>query len=221
MNTEFTPERMQLIVQGMVVFILSIAVHEFGHAWAANRLGDSLPRRQGRLTLNPIAHMDPIGTVLAPLLFIATTGGIGFAWGKPVQHTTTDRRGHMLIAFAGPAMNVILALVVAIAHVVLIRTGVLEPGHKLSSALFYAVAVNFLLFFFNLIPAVPLDGGSVARGLLPHRWLREYDAYSVYGPFVLLAFIMIPGLGMIVSKPALYFTEQLYGALRWIPGAGA
>jgi Zn-dependent protease len=218
MNAELTPERIQLIVLGMGVFILSIAVHEFGHAWAANRLGDSLPRRQGRLTLNPIAHIDPIGTILAPLLFIATTGGIGFAWGKPVQHTTTDRKQHLLIAFAGPAMNVVLATIVSLVHLGLLAAGVATLGDKVSFGLWYAVAANFMLFFFNLIPAIPLDGGSVARGLIPHRWLREYDAYSVYGPFILLAFILIPGLGIIIAKPAMYFTGHLYKGIGLASG---
>ena len=75
-----TPERIQMVVQGMIMFIAAIALHEFGHAWMANRLGDSTPRRQGRLTLNPMAHADPIGTLLLPLVFLVSTGGLGFAW---------------------------------------------------------------------------------------------------------------------------------------------
>src|SRR5262249_48287029 len=105
----------QLIVVTMVTLILSIAVHEFGHAFVADRLGDNLPRSQGRVTLNPLAHADPIGTLALPILMLITTGSIGFGWGRPVQvqphHFTrrlSMRVGHLLVAAAGPFMNILL-----------------------------------------------------------------------------------------------------------------
>src|SRR5690606_22271406 len=116
----------------------------FGHAYVADRIGDRLPRRQGRVTLNPLAHADPIGTLLLPLLFLASTGGLGFGWGKPVEHTTHDRKRRVYISFAGPAMNVILGFLVAIIHTVLIVTGTITFASPVSDALFYTVMLNFV-----------------------------------------------------------------------------
>lgn len=209
MNDVATPDRIQLVVQGMIMFIAAIALHEFGHAWMATKLGDSTPRRQGRLTLNPMAHADPIGTLLLPAVFLISTGTIGFAWGKPVQHRSFDRKGNMAVAFAGPAMNVLLATFIVLVHVILLKAGV-QVGPKLTVALVNAVFLNFILFFFNLIPAAPLDGGTVLRGLIPYNSLRVYDQYAVYAPFVLLAFMMIPAIGVIVRWPAEWMTFHLY-----------
>jgi len=210
MNAAITPERIQLVVQGMILLILSVAVHEFGHAWAANRMGDSLPRRQGRLTLNPLAHADPIGTIALPLLFLVTTGSMGFGWGKPVEHTTHDRKKRLVISFAGPAMNVILAVILGVVHCALLATGTLEVSSKLSGALYMGVFLNFILFCFNLLPAAPLDGGSVFRGLIPESWVRTYDEYAVYAPFVVLGFMLIPQFRVVVTWPAMKLTTSLY-----------
>jgi Zn-dependent protease len=218
MNAEITPERIQLVVQGMIILILSVAVHEFGHAWAANRIGDSLPRRQGRLTLNPMAHADPIGTIALPLLFLFTTGGLGFGWGKPVEHMTHDRKRRVFISLAGPMMNVFLAVTVAIVHVALLKAGAIAWYDKISGALEMAVFLNFILFFFNLLPAAPLDGGSVARGIIPHDWVRTYDQYAVYAPFVVLAFKMVPQIGIVLRWPAETIMTQLYHGLGFLLG---
>lgn len=200
----------------MIILLLSIAVHEFGHAYAADRIGDRLPRRQGRVTLNPLAHADPIGTLLLPMLFLISTNGLGFGWGKPVEHTTHDRKKRVYISFAGPAMNVILGFVVAIIHAALLAGGVFEYDHAMSRALFYAVSLNFVLFFFNLLPAAPLDGGSVARGLIPRSWLDGWDKFAVYAPFVVMAFILIGPLGKFFTLPARFCASQLYHALGMI-----
>ena len=213
MDADLTPERIRWIVQGMIVLVLSIAVHEFGHAWVADRLGDRLPRRQGRVTLNPLAHADPIGTLLLPLAMMVFNSPYGFGWGKPVEHTTHDRKRRVYISFAGPAMNVVLATVVALIHVILLKAGVVSATHALSSALVYAVGLNFILFFFNLIPAPPLDGGSVARGLIPYGWVETFDKIMVYGPFILMAFVMISPLKVIFTVPAGFMTEHLYRGL--------
>ena len=210
---DLSPDSIRTIVVGMIIFLLSVAVHEFGHAWAANRIGDSLPRRQGRLTLNPLAHADPIGTVALPLLFLVTTGSLGFGWGKPVEHTTHDRKRRVFISFAGPAMNVVLGTLVAIIHVALLATATIKLGSKVSAGLEMAVFLNFILFFFNLLPAAPLDGGSVARGLIPRSWVRTYDQYAVYAPFVVLAFMLIPQFRVVVTWPAKTISNQLYHGL--------
>lgn len=214
---DMSPERVRTVVVGMIIFILSVAVHEFGHAFVADKLGDRLPRRQGRVTLNPLAHADPIGTLLLPLFFLATTGQFGFAWGKPVYHTTHDRKKRLFISFAGPAMNVVLAVVVAVVTVALVRFDLLHKPEAIL-ALHLAVYLNLIMFFFNLIPAAPLDGGSVVRGLIPESWVDAWDRYAQYAPFVLLAFLMIPRMGVIVSRPALEVTLWLFDHLSRLFG---
>src|SRR5687768_6517591 len=120
---DFSAENMRWVVQAMAVLLLSICVHEFGHAYIADKLGDTLPRRQGRVTLNPLAHADPIGTVLFPLLGLLYAGAPGFGWGKPVQVNPNQfnrrfemRHGHMFVAFAGPFMNATFGLFLGILH---------------------------------------------------------------------------------------------------------
>ncbi len=218
MDTDLTPEKIRIIVQGMIILLFSICVHEFGHAYAADRIGDRLPRRQGRVTLNPMAHADPIGTLLLPFLFLATTNGLGFGWGKPVEHTTHDRKKRVFISFAGPAMNVVLAVIVAVLHSALVAGGIVKLDAEISRALEYAVILNFVLFFFNLLPAAPLDGGSVVRGLIPRGWLDAWDKYAVYAPFVVMAFILVGPLGKIFTLPARFCADKLYEVLALIFG---
>lgn len=212
----FDVETLRMIVVQMIILVLSITVHEFGHAWVADRLGDALPRHQGRVTLNPVAHADPLGTLAFPLLGLLFTGGasIGFGWGRPVQvnPTSFDRRlrmrtGHMLVAAAGPAMNILFGLLISLLLYLLLRTGVLSFQHlDLIWGLRTAILVNFVLAFFNLIPAPPLDGGAVLRGLLPTRALPAFDRFAQYGFLVLLAVIFFAPLKLLFVWPA----RQLY-----------
>lgn len=210
------PETIRWIIQGMIILILSIAVHEFGHAYVAHKLGDRLPESQGRVTLNPMAHADPIGTLLFPMLGFLFMGGAGFGWGRPVQVNPISfsrrfrmRTGHMFVAIAGPLMNIAFGLVIATLFATLVATDVVVIGEEISRALYYAVFLNFILFFFNLIPAPPLDGGAVLEGLLPDHLLPAYHKYAVYGPFVLMAVIFIPGLAMVFVQPARWLTNLL------------
>jgi len=224
---DLSPENMRWAVQAMGVLLLSICVHEFGHAYLATRLGDDLPRRQGRVTLNPLAHADPIGTLLFPLLGLLYAGAPGFGWGKPVQVNPVSfnrrfemRHGHMFVAFAGPFMNVAFGSLIAIVHVALLKFGVITFENVAANRLLsYAVFLNMILFFFNLVPAPPLDGGAVLEGLLPRRHLPKYHAYEPYGPFVLLAIIAIPGLSRIFTIPADAVTGHLYNGLHALFGA--
>jgi Zn-dependent protease len=219
---DFSAEQIRLILQTLIILILSVAVHEFGHAFVAHKLGDRLPKSQGRLTLNPAAHADPIGTLVFPLVALILTKGasIGFGWGKPVEVNPVAfsrrfrmRTGHMFVAAAGPAMNILFGLFIATVHVTLVATGVVDPGSALSSAISTAVVVNFVLVFFNLIPAPPLDGGHVIEGLLPDRLVPRYQEYSKYGPLVLFAVIFIPELQVLFIRPALWLHGQLYSLL--------
>lgn len=212
---DFSPENLRWVVVGLITLILSIAVHEFGHAIVADRLGDRLPRMEGRVTLNPIAHADPIGTLALPLFFGLMAGGVGFGWGKPVRvqpaaftRKIRMRTGHMLVAAAGPAMNILFGTVIAVTWAILRAAGV-PLNVYLQIGIQNAIYLNFILAFFNLIPAHPLDGGAVLAGLLPDRLQRPYEEYSKYGIFVVMAFFIIPTLSLIFRWPAM----QLYNLL--------
>lgn len=226
---DLTPDQIRWIFVGLFVLVVSVALHEFGHAIMAYKLGDDTPKRQGRVTLNPLAHADPIGTVFLPVaggIFGAAAGTVGgFGWGKPVQwQPHRIRRGismstaSILVSLAGPAMNVVLAVIVATTHTVLLWQGVLAPGHDIGRILMFAVTTNFVLFFFNLLPVPPLDGGHVAQAFMPYRWRGQYESVARYGPFIILAFLLIPQLRQIFLVPALWCAEYLYRGLFAIVG---
>jgi Zn-dependent protease len=215
------------ILIGLFVLIISVALHEFGHAIMAHKLGDDTPKRQGRVTLNPLAHADPIGTFLLPLvggIFAAAGSSMGgFGWGKPVQwNPARIRRGirmataNILVSFAGPAMNLLLAVVVALVHVILLSQGVTDA--RVHEILSFAVVTNFVLFFFNLLPVPPLDGGHIASAFMPYRYRETFDSYARYAPFLLLALIMIPQLRTVFLTPALWCARNLYSGLGSIVG---
>ena len=192
----------------LIAFIVSVSVHEFGHAWMATQLGDPTPRAQGRLTLSPMAHAHWLGTIVLPLVGALMPGVPLIAWGKPVQTNPgsySTRRfsrttGHMLVALAGPAMNLVLAIVVSLVFVTLAKTNLLSPA--LAEALVrYVLALNLVLMFFNLLPLAPLDGAAVLAGILPAS-MREVSAFlQRYGMFILFGLLMIPGAMDIVLAP--------------------
>ncbi len=199
---DFSAAEIRLIVEGLLFLVVSICVHEFGHAIVADLLGDPLPRSQGRTTLNPLAHADPIGTVAFPLVALVLSHGhsLGFGWGKPVMVNPTAftrkmkmRTAHMLVAAAGPAMNIVLGVIVTVTHLLLLKFEVIKSV-EVNSALLYAGMLNFGLAVFNCIPAPPLDGGTIVEGLLPNKYVSKYQEISVYGPFLLMAIIMIEPL---------------------------
>lgn len=217
---ELSSEAIRLIATQMFILIVSITVHEFGHAIVATKLGDRLPASQGRVTLNPIAHADPIGTLGLPLLFLVMTGGnsIGFGWGRPVQISPVSftrklsmRTGHMLVAAAGPAMNFLLAIILIVTWVLLLKFGMLALDSKFNYVFQAGIWMNFILMLFNLIPAPPLDGGAVLRGLIPRHWVDGFDKIAIYGPFVLLAVMFIPQIRFIFVGPAEWLFDTFVG----------
>jgi Zn-dependent protease len=230
---DLTPEQIRWILVYLFVLVISVALHEFGHAIMADKLGDDTPRRQGRVTLNPLAHAHPIGTLLLPLAGAVITassghGGGGFGFGRPVEwQPNRIRRGitmataNILVSLAGPAMNVVLAIAIAGVHAILLWQGVLTWASEASLILAFAVQTNFVLFFFNLVPIPPLDGGHVAESLMPYRHRDTFDNFAKYGPFIVLGLVVIPGVSIIFVWPAtqvslhLYhlFGERLYGVL--------
>jgi len=187
---DFNWIEMLLRVPGLIV---GITVHEFFHAWTAWKLGDDTPMAQGRVTLNPLAHLDPIGTIL--ILFA------GFGWGRPVQinpHNFRDsRRGDMLVSLLGPVSNFLVAVGFAIALLFVSRV---HAGNTVlvNGALAMGVWINAALMVFNLIPLYPLDGSHVMAALLPYEARERYEAFGRYSFFVLIGVVLL--LGGVLSR---------------------
>jgi Zn-dependent protease len=205
----------------LLALVVSISIHEFAHAWSAYELGDSTARNQGRLTLNPVVHFDPIGALM--ILFMAFSGW-GIGWGKPVPVNpynlrTEPRLGMGLTSAAGPFSNLVLAALAAIP----LRLGWAMPG-PLFTFLFVLVITNIGLAVFNLIPLPPLDGFNVLQGLLAtfrtrwaYEWGNKLDSVAAYGPVLLIAvlavgwFSAISPLGWLLSGPVSSLTELVLG----------
>lgn len=186
------------IVAIAVPVALAIILHEVAHGWAAYRLGDDTARRMGRLTLNPLKHIDPVGTVILPLILYVTTH-FTFGWAKPVPvdfgRLRHPRRDMAWVALAGPATNLILALVSAFAIVeFLLRGG--NPDGLVATALSVSIDINLVLMIFNLIPLPPLDGGRVAVGLLPLVLARPLARLERVGmAFLVGVLFIVPLIG--------------------------
>jgi Zn-dependent protease len=181
----------------LVPLWLSLSVHEWAHAWSAWKLGDDTAALSGRLTLNPLAHIDPIGTLLLPLL------GIPFGWAKPVpvnpyRFTRKVRMhtGMMLTAIAGPISNLVLVAICTVLLAMVIRfrsvVGDAEPGAR--NLLELMISLNLILAIFNMLPIPPLDGSRVADALMPAALRPGWTRFCEVGPLVLAAVIILPQL---------------------------
>lgn len=217
---ELSTTQIRWILIDLFVLIISVALHEFGHAFMADRLGDDTPRRQGRVTLNPMAHADPIGTLLLPVLggIYGAMGGVGggFGWGRPVQwqphkvrRSISMSTASILVAVAGPGMNFLLGTILALVHVALLSKGVIVMYSEPDKILAFASMTNFVLLFFNLVPTPPLDGGHVMHNLLPRRLQGKYENVARYGPFIVMAVAMIPPINQIFLVPAGFLDKQI------------
>jgi Zn-dependent protease len=179
---------------------MSLAVHEWAHAWVADRLGDDTARLLGRMTLDPTRHVDPVGTLILPLI------GIPFGWAKPVPVNPLRFRGVALAtglcltAAAGPAANLVLALIAAALHRALEAAVLLDAVPGIRWLLATLVPLNLVLAVFNLVPIPPLDGSRIADALLPYRWRDDWARVGAVGPWLLIAVVAtleIAGFGPI------------------------
>lgn len=192
-----------------VVLIASLTFHEAAHAWTANWLGDPTARLLGRLSLNPVVHIDPIGTIVFPLIAM-TTGAPLIGWAKPVpvdmRHLRDPKRDFAIVAAAGPISNLILA--VAGAAVMLGVFGdaesAIREGNVLAFGLFYFVLINVLLAVFNMIPIPPLDGGNVLIGILPAPLASMVERLRSWG-FILLYVLLLTGVLGAITAPVRTF----------------
>lgn len=185
--------QLEVILPAFLILIASLSFHEAAHAWAANRLGDPTARLLGRLTLNPMAHIDWIGTVLFPL--VGMLSGLPLiGWAKPVpvdmRYLKAPRRDFALVALAGPVSNLVLAFG---ATVLLRLQGGLVPDDGVgvvTQVLYLMVFMNVLLAAFNLLPVPPLDGGNVLAGIVPESMARVIDRVRPFGIFVLYGLLL-------------------------------
>ncbi|HUU30066.1 MAG TPA: site-2 protease family protein [archaeon] len=209
---------MQQWLMVIPILLFSVVVHECAHALAAERAGDPTARMLGRITLNPIPHIDPVGSILVPVLLLLTHSSIFFAWAKPVPvnpyNFKNPRRDDIVVSFAGPLSNLILSLVFA--ALLLIFILIISPGSGLSLPtkslieLFrYGIWINIILAFFNLIPIPPLDGSHILRNLLPPAAARKYDKIQPYGFIILLALIYFNLLSVFFVPARLLFSGIL------------
>lgn len=210
----------QRIIIWALPVLFAITVHEVAHGWVAKKLGDPTAEMLGRLTLNPIKHIDPIGTVVLPLLML-WMGGFVFGWAKPVPITWENlkhpKRDIALVAIAGPGANLIMALIWALVMKLAILFMPVSPWAARPMLLMGAagVMINLILMALNLLPIPPLDGGRILTGILPGPWAWRLSRIEPYGILILLALLMTGILGQILgpivsgAQNALYFLFQL------------
>lgn len=189
------------------ILLFSVIVHECAHGYVAEWWGDPTARMLGRLTLNPLPHIDLFGSVLVPGLLLLSGSGIVFGWAKPVPVTVEnfrDRRwGDITVSLAGPASNVVLALLLGL---VLVAAGLVVGIERIPRAVVlastYGILLNFSLAVFNLLPIPPLDGSHVVASLLPRRAAYSYRSLGRFGLLIVFALMMVPGLLGLVFIPA-------------------
>jgi len=215
-----TPEALATGLTTYIVLLFSLSFHEAAHAWTASRMGDETARQEGRITLNPLVHIDPFGTVVIPLLQIFV-GGIPFlGWAKPTPVQPKNfragllERGHVLVWGAGPASNLLLAFLFTAALFVGLRLGAGESRPALA-LLTIGLQMNVGLALLNIIPLPPLDGATVASWTLPRAIAVRYDRFAgQYGPWILLALVVSGGLGIILSPLMRFIVRFLYSLAR-------
>jgi Zn-dependent protease len=200
------------VISRIITLVIAFTIHELAHAITAVQLGDETPRRMGRVTLNPLAHLDPLGSLL--LVFA------GFGWAKPVQVNPYNLRpgpqlGMGIVAAAGPFSNLVMAALAAIPFRLGIVPNIGGGGifPSLSDFLLEFIYINLLLMLFNLIPLPPLDGSKILRAVAPRQWDSILNPLEQYGPLLLMALVFLGGrfLGLLVGQPALTILRALVG----------
>lgn len=200
---------LHLFLIEFAILIASLTIHEAAHAITADRFGDPTARFLGRVSLNPVVHIDPIGTILLPVLSMFSPIPL-LGWAKPVpvnlSHLRHPRRDFMIIAAAGPISNFLQAMAIAVVY-----RALFEPYSPdfLARVLAFAVQMNLMLAFFNLIPIPPLDGGNVLAGLVPESAARVLDQIRQFGFIALYALMLSGMLNTLIVPPTSYFTRLL------------
>jgi len=199
------------IVFQIAILIVSVIVHEVSHGYAALMLGDHTAEYEGRLTLNPIKHIDLFGSIILPLLLIITKAGFVLGWAKPVPYNPYNLKnqkwGEAIVAGAGPLTNIVIAIFFGLLIRFLLPLGFLSQS--MIGALSLIVLINLLLAFFNLIPIPPLDGSKILFSILPYHLAHIRAKLEQYGFFILIFFIIF--LGQLLFTPAIMIFSLITG----------
>ena len=200
--------------------LLAITLHEAAHAWVAWKLGDDTAKRQGRVTANPINHVDPIGTFLLPGFLLLTGSSFLFGWARPVpvvfQRLRSPRRDMVLVAIAGPASNLAMAIVAALL-IHLVEYVPAMATEWVAQNLMNAIRINLLLAAFNMLPIPPLDGGRVAVGLLPDFLARPLASVERYGFMILLGILLfLPMVGNFIGIKINLFAAVISPMIKFL-----
>lgn len=201
-------------VIAVLVLVIAVVFHEYAHGWTARRLGDRTAELAGRLTLNPVPHIDPVGSVILPAALVLLNAGVVFGWAKPVPVNPYNfrgdiKRGMMLVALAGPGSNLLLAAAGAVLLGVLMGIQGMAALNQTTfgNFLFALILINLILAFLNLLPIPPLDGSKILAGLLPGRqeWLYRLEQYG----FVVLIVLLVSGAIGVYLRAVIWPTFQL------------
>ncbi|WFL77822.1 site-2 protease family protein [Altererythrobacter arenosus] len=224
-------ETLALIIVLVPALIVAIVFHEVAHGYVANLLGDPTAKERKRLSLNPLRHVDPVGTLLVPGMLALASGPI-FGWAKPVpvvkQRLDNPRYGMMAVAAAGPGTNFVLAAIGAIALGLLAPSLQIEAGAEpglLTQGLFYFILINIFLGIFNLLPIPPFDGSHIVEGLMPRKYVHLYEKLRPFGMVLFFGLVAVtwfaPELGVLentIGPPVEWALEKYLSLAAAVSG---
>jgi len=205
----------------VIPVIFAVTVHEVAHGWVASRLGDQTAKSMGRLTLNPVKHIDPVGTIVVPAIMYFTSGFI-FGWAKPVpvnwRNLGHPRRDMAIVAIAGPVANLLMLLFWAMSAKIIISLG--DDSNQLTQLLFImcsiGITINIVLMILNLFPILPLDGGRIMTAMLPRNLAISFSRMEPYG-LIILVVLLLSGILWKILLPLIGGTQSLIYQLIQIP----
>ena len=194
---------LQTLFIWIIPILFAITLHEAAHGWIASKFGDHTARMMGRVTLNPVKHIDPIGTILVPTVLLLMPGGLIFGWAKPVpinfNALRSPKQDMIWVALAGPAANILMTLFWLLVYTFAPNPFAPNPNISLVAQMATAgIFINLILAVFNLLPIPPLDGSRVISALLPRPLAYKYNQLEQYGLYIILALMLLGGFEMIV-----------------------
>lgn len=201
---------MMMLAFSIIIFLYAVIFHECAHGWVAYKLGDPTAKYSGRLTLNPLVHIDPIGTILLPVMLILMRSSVVFGWAKPVPvnfwNLRNPKRDMIWVGLAGPLTNIILAVILSS----FLKIGIIANSILLNNIFAAGAFINLALGIFNIIPIPPLDGSRVVMGVLPRELSYWYAGLEPFG-FLILILLMYLGIINKVVLPLIFFAARYLG----------